>query len=167
MGTNRQAGMFESLAHRTSDDLIACSVSGQAEIAVAIESLADEVARLARRINCIVPTANTRRNSPLEKVQFEAALRSAFAGTSCEARPPETDEAKMIPLSPQQDTEINEVIARELVEEANANFKNSLPEPTYTSGREENAVAARVADLYERLSGFIKSSLPKASEHNT
>ena len=154
------------MTQRTSDKLVACSVSGRAEITAAIEGLAEEVARLARKINRIVPTANTQRNSTQDKAEFEAALRGAFAQSNCEARFPETGEAKTIPLSPQQDTELNEAIVRDFVEETNVDIKTALPEPASNIGQEENAIAARVADLYERLGGFIKTSVPKTPEHN-
>ncbi len=150
----------------TSDNPVAFSVSGRAEITAAIEGLAEEVARLARKINRIVPTINTQRNSSQEKAKFEAALHGAFSRSSCEPQPSETGEAKTIPLSPQQDTELNETIVREFVEETNTDIKTALPEPTSNIGREENAIAARVADLYERLGGFIKTSVPKAPERN-
>jgi hypothetical protein len=154
------------MTQRTSDNLVACSVSGRAEITAAIEGLAEEVARLARKINRIVPTANTQRNSSPEKAEFEAALRGAFARSSCEAQPLTTGEDKTIPLLPQQDPELTEAIVREFVEETNADIKTALPEPTSNTGQEENAIAARVADLYERLGGFIKTQVPKAPEHN-
>jgi hypothetical protein len=167
IGTNGQAAMFETMAQRTSDDLITSSVSRRAEVRAAIEDLADEVARLARKLNRIAPLASKRGTPILEKARLEAALPGAFAATTCEALSPETEEAKSFPLSPQRNTEINEVIADELVEEPSANFKSSLPEPTHASCSEENAIAARVADLYERLGGFINLSLPKPTDHNT
>ena len=167
IGTNGPAAMFETMAQRTSDDLNSSSVSRRAEVRAAIEDLADEVARLARKLNRIAALASKSGTPTLEKAGFEAALPGAFAATACEALSPETEEAKSFPLSPQRNTEINEVIADELVEEPSANFKSSLPEPTHASCSEENAIAARVADLYERLGGFINLSLPKPTDHNT
>ena len=158
--------MFEVMAQRTSENLIASSASGRAEITAAIEGLADEVAHLARKISCIVSTANAKGNSPREKAECEGALCSTPIGTNCEALVCETAEAKNVPLSPQQNTEIDEDIPRELVEETNVNFKTSLPEPAHTADREENAIATRVADLYDRLGGFIKTALPKAPNDN-
>jgi hypothetical protein len=166
-GTNGQAAMFETMAQRTSDDLNTSSVSRRAEVRAAIEDLADEVARLARKLNRIAPLASKRGTPTLEKARLEAALPGAVAATTCEALSPEREEAKSFPLSPQRSTEINEVIADELVEEPSAIFKTSLSEPTYARCSEENAIAARVADLYERLGGFINLSLPKPTDHNT
>jgi len=167
IGTNGQAAMLETMAQRKSDALITSSVSRRAEVRAAIEDLADQVARLARNLNRIAPTASKRRARSLEKAKFEGALPGAFAAPTCEALSPVRAEAKSFALSRQRNTEINEVIADELVEERSPNFKASLPEPAHARCSEENAIAARVADLYERLGGFINLSLPKPSDHNT
>jgi hypothetical protein len=164
IGTNGQAKMFETMAQRRLDGPIASSVSGRASVRVAIEDLADEVARLSRKLNGIASTANKRGGLAVEKGNFEAAPRGAVAATACEVLPRATEEA---PLSPQRNSETSEVIAGELVEETKANFKNSPPEPMQTGRWEENAIAGRVADLYERLGGFIKPSLPKLTDHNS
>lgn len=164
-GTNGQAAMLETMARCKSDDLITSSVSRRAEVRAAIEDLADQVARLARNLNRIAPTASKRRAPSLEKAKFEGALPGAFAAPTCEALSPVREEAKSFALSPQRN--INEVIAGELVEERSPSFKASLPEPAHAKCSEENVIAARVADLYERLGGFINLSLPKPSDHNT
>jgi hypothetical protein len=156
--------MFETMAQHRSEDLIVSSVSGRAAVRMAIEDLSDEVARLARKLNCIASAANKRGTSTLEKARIEAAPSGAFAVTACETLSPAMEQA---PLLPPRNSEIDEVTAGELVEETNANLQTSLPGLTQTSRWEENAIAGRVADLYERLGGFIKPSLPKPNDHNT
>jgi hypothetical protein len=154
------------MAQRSSDNLIAGSVSGRTAIAEAIERLADEVACLAHKLNRIVPAANTRGNSAMKKSEFEAALRCAFAETTCEERPPETKDTNNAPFLPQHSTELNAVIADGLGGQPNANFKTSLPKARHVICPEENALAARVAELYDRFGGFIKPSLAEPPDHN-
>ena len=161
MGTKWQAAMFDTMAQHPSDNLIPSSVSSRAQITAAIEDLAAEVAHLARKLDCILPSANPQENA--EKLEFEATRRGTFAVTTRAALPAEAEDATNVPLSPQKNTEIKEDSTGEL----NADLKTSLPEPAHTRCREENAIAERVADLYERLGGFIKPSLPKTLDPNT
>jgi len=149
------------MAQRRSDNLIASSVSGRAAVRVAIEDLSDEVARLARKLNRIAPTANKHGTPTREKARNDAALGGAFAATVCEPLRPAVEEA---PLSPQRET--GEVVAGKLVDESSAKIKTSPPQPTQTRRQEENAIAGRVADLYERLGGFINPSLRKPTDYD-
>jgi hypothetical protein len=54
-----------------------------------------------------------------------------------------------------------------LIDELNAKREAALAQPKDASCREENAIAARVAELHDRLGGFIKRSLPQPPDQNT
>jgi hypothetical protein len=151
------------MAQRRPDNLIASPVSGRAAVRVAVEDLSDQVARLARKLNRIAPTADKHGTPTREKARIDAALGGAFAATTCGRLPAAAEEA---PLSLQRDRQTGEVVAGELVEEPSSNFRTSPPEPTQTRRQEENAIAGRVADLYERLGGFIKPSLRKPTDYD-
>ena len=151
--------MFKTMAQRRPDKLIASSVSGRAAVGVAVEDLSDEVARLARKVSLIVPTAKKLGTLTREKARIDAALDGAFAATT---GGPIASAIEGAPLSLQRDRQTGEVVA----EEPSSNFKTSPPEPTQIRRQEENAIAGRVADLYERLGGFIKPSLRKPTDYD-
>jgi hypothetical protein len=133
---------------------IPSSASGRAEVYAAVENLACELALLVLKLNCIVEANKRARKLP-----------EACAG-DCEVFPYEK-ETMNFALSADHINEINGSIAEEKPEEASATFTASLLEPSHISFREENAIAARVADLYERLGGFIKPSLSEPADDNT
>jgi hypothetical protein len=147
----------------------------------AIDGLAEEVARLALHVRRIVAIADARpkRSEPRKrsalrrrvrrKTVEQAELKASSAATPCDVQAVEMAEASNFPLSPQQDSCTGNASRGEmgLIDELNAKREAALAQPKDASCREENAIAARVAELHDRLGGFIKRSLPQPPDQNT
>jgi hypothetical protein len=153
-----------------SNEVIAASIPERAEIMAAVVSLADEVARLTLHVKRLVAIADARRKRSAlrrrarrEMVQ-QAELKATFATTVCNVQAAATAEATKFPLSPQQDNCTDNASRREtdLIGDLTAQLEAAFPQPHDTNCSEENAIAARVADLHDRLGGFVKSSLQLA-----
>jgi hypothetical protein len=87
----------------------------------------------------------------------QAELKASSAATACDVQAVEMAEASNYPLSPQQDSCTGNISSEiHLIDELNAKLEAALAEPKDASCREENAIAARVAELHDRLGGFIK-----------
>jgi hypothetical protein len=155
------------------------SITGRAEVMAAIDGLAEEVARLALHVKHIVAIADARpkrsvprkrsalRRRAQRKTVEQAELKTTAAATACDVQAVEMAEASNFPLSPQQDSCTGNVSSEiHLIDELNAKLEAALAEPKDASCREENAIAARVAELHDRLGGFIKSSLSQPPDQN-
>ena len=145
-----------------------------------IAGLAEEVAHLALNVKRIVAVADARlkRSEPRNRAALrqrmprksveQAALKSTSAATARDVQAVEMAEAANFPLSPQQDNCTGNVSSEiDLLDDLNAKLKVALAEPKDASCREENAIAARVAELHDRLGGFIGSSLSRPPGQNT
>jgi hypothetical protein len=97
------------------------------------------------------------------KTVEQAELKATCAATACDVQAVEMAEAANFPLSLQQNSCTGNVSKDEiaLIDELNAKLEAAFAEPKDASCREENAIAARVAELHDRLGGFIKPSLPQ------
>ena len=148
--------------------VIAGSTTGRAEVMAAIAGLAEEVTRLALHFKltaAIACAAEAERAAEAlraatglatETVE-QAELKATSAATVCDVQAVEMAEASNYPLSPQQDSCIGNISSEiHLIDELNAKLEAALAEPKDASCREENAIAARVAELHDRLGGFIK-----------
>jgi hypothetical protein len=144
------------------------SITGRAEVMAAIDGLAEEVARLALHFKltaAIACAAEAERAAEAlravtgratETVE-QAELKATSAATVCDVQAVEMAEASNYPLSPQQDSCTGNISSEiHLIDELNAKLEAALAEPKDASCREENAIAARVAELHDRLGGFIK-----------
>jgi hypothetical protein len=148
--------------------VIAGSTTGRAEVMAAIAGLAEEVTRLALHFKltaAIACAAEAERAAEAlraatgratETVE-QAELQATSAATVCDVQAVEMAEASNYPLSPQQDNCTGNISSEiHLIDELNAKLEAALAEPKDASCREENAIAARVAELHDRLGGFIK-----------
>ena len=148
--------------------VIAGSTTGRAEVMAAIAGLAEEVTRLALHFKltaAIACAAEAERAAEAlraatgratETVE-QAELKATSAATACDVQAVEMAEASNYPLSPQQDSCTGNISSEiHLIDELNAKLEAALAEPKDASCREENAIAARVAELHDRLGGFIK-----------
>src|SRR5450759_91350 len=148
--------------------VIAGSTTGRAEVMAAIAGLAEEVTRLALHFKltaAIACAAEAERAAEAlraatgratETVE-QAELKATSAATVCDVQAVEMAEASNYPLSPQQDSCTGNISSEiHLIDELNAKLEAALAEPRDASCREENAIAARVAELPDRLGGFIK-----------
>ena len=135
----------------------------------AIAGLAEEVTRLALHLKltaAIACAAEAERAAEAlraatgratEAVE-QAELTATSAGTTRDIQAVEMAEAANFPLTPQQDRFTGNASRGEidLIDELNAKLEAAFAEPKDASCREENAIAARVAELDDRLGGFIK-----------
>lgn len=112
-------------------------------MAAIIDCLGGELAQLALNVKRLVTTADMQRHAQLKAVE-QAELRTMSAATERDAQAIDVAEAANFPLSP---------------------VEAPLAEPKAASHREENAIAARVAELYDRLGGFINPSLPQPNQN--
>jgi hypothetical protein len=148
--------------------VIAGSTTGRAEVMAAIAGLAEEVTRLALHFKltaAIACAAEAERAAEAlraatgratETVE-QAELKATSAATVRDVQAVEMAEASNYPLSPQQDSCTGNISSEiHLIDELNAKLEAALAEPKDASCREENAIAARVAELHDRLGGFIK-----------
>ena len=109
-----------------------------AQLATEVADLADALTQVVLRVNIDAVIAHA-----AEVDRTAEALRVA---TRCATKPIEVADKLY-------DSDLVEVAA--------------LAEATSTSCPEPNAIAARVAELYDRLGGFIKPSLPRPRDQNT
>ena len=147
----------------------------------AIDGLVEEVAHLALRVKRIVSIANARRKrSELRKraalrrrarrkTLEQAELRATSAATASDVQAVEMAEASNFPLSPQQDSCTDNVSRGEtdLTGELTAKLETAFLQPQGANCREVNAIAARVAELHDRLGGFLKPSVPQQPDRTT
>ena len=148
--------------------VIAGSTTGRAEVMAAIAGLAEEVTRLALHFKltaAIACAAEAERAAEalraatgrVTETVEQAELKATSAATVCDVQAVEMAEASNYPLSPQQDSCTGNISSEiHLIDELNAKLEAALAEPKDASCREENAIAARVAELHDRLGGFIK-----------
>jgi hypothetical protein len=134
----------------------------------AIAGLAEEVTRLALhfKLTAAIACADEAERAAealraatgraTETVE-QAELKATSAATVCDVQAVEMAEASNYPLSPQQDSCTGNISSEiHLIDELNAKLEAALAEPKDASCRKENAIAARVAELHDRLGGFIK-----------
>jgi hypothetical protein len=140
------------------------------EIITVVAGLTEQVAHLTLQVKRLVAIADARRKrSALQrrrkrKTAPQAELNATSAATTCDVQAVEIAEAMKFPLLPQQDSCTESVIRGEtdLIGDLTAQLEAAFPQSHDTNCPEENAIAARVADLHERLGGFVKSSLQLA-----
>ena len=134
----------------------------------AIAGLAEEVTRLALhfKLTAAIACADEAERAAealraatgraTETVE-QAELKATSAATVCDVQAVEMAEASNYPLSPQQDSCTGNISSEiHLIDELNAKLEAALAEPKDASCRKENAIAARVAELHDRLDGSIK-----------
>ena len=154
------------MAQRNYGQSAASSMSGRAEVIAAIGDLADRVVRLERSLRSIAPAkAPQRASEEIAKEDINVALSEAFLAPVGAPQPDKSEEAAIVPLSPNQSMPCNICIA-EVSEESPPNLEAPAPEPKQATCREENAIAARVAELFDRLGGF-KASLLDVPDQST
>jgi hypothetical protein len=169
MGTFRLHHCFEIMAGCNSDTSVSGPVSGRAEVIAAIEDLAAKVAHLERSLRSLAPTKAPPASEAIEKEEIKEeiniALSEAFLAPVDDPQPDKSEEAAIFPLSPHQNMPCNVCIA-EVSAQSPFNLEAPAPEPKQGPRREENAVAARVAELCDRLGGF-KASLLDVPDQGT
>ena len=135
----------------------------------AIAGLAEEVTRLALHFKltaAIACTAEAERavealraatGGAAEPVE-QAKLKTTSAAAACDVQAFEMAEAANFLLTPQQDRCTGNAGRSEigLLDELKPKLEAAFAEPKDASCREETAIAARIAELHDRLGGFIK-----------
>jgi hypothetical protein len=158
------------MGHCDFDKVCSGAAPGRAEVLAAIDGLIEEVANLALRVNRAVAMAHAVKAELPEKSISNGAARPATetvdqreilakaAASACNAQTVEMVESVNIPLSPQKDSCSDNVGRNEpdLICDLSAKLEAAFPQPHHENCPEENTVAARVAELRERLGGFIK-----------
>jgi hypothetical protein len=169
------------MKHCDLDKVNSGSATGRAEVMAAIDGLVEEVAHLALRVKRIVSIADARRKRSesrkraalrrraRRKTLEQAELGATSAATASDVQAVELAEASNFPLSPQQDSCTDNASRGEtdLTGELTAKLEAAFPQPQDANCPEENAIAARVAELHDRLGGFIKPSLPQQPDRTT
>jgi len=135
----------------------------------AIAGLAEEVTRLALHFKltaAIACAAEAERAAEALRAATgratetvkQAELKATSAATACDVQAVEMAEAANFPLTPQQDRCTGNASRGEidLIDELNAKLEAAFAKPKDASCREENAIAAHVAELHDRLDGSIK-----------
>ena len=91
----------------------------------------------------------------------QADLKATFAATTCDAQSVKSAEVTELQLSLQQGNCIENAVRGEtaLINNLTAQVEVAFPQSHDANCPEENAIAARVADLHDRLGGFVKSPL--------
>ena len=149
--------------------VIAGSTTGRAEVMAAIAGLAEEVTRLALHFKltaAIDCAAEAERAAESLRAATECAtetvdqaeLKATSAAPACDVQAVEMAEMANCALSPQQDSGTGNASRSEIdiIDELHAKLEAAFTRPKDASCREENAIPARVAELYDRLGGFIK-----------
>ena len=150
--------------------LATSSKTERAEVMAAVAGLAEEVAHLAHQVKRLVAIADARRKRSAlqrrarrEMVQ-QAELKAVSTAPTCDVHVVETAEATKFPLSPQQYRCTENAVegGTALIDSLTVQLEAAFPQSHHANCQEENAIAARVADLGDRLGGFVKSSLQSA-----
>lgn len=149
----------------SSNELVAYSEKERAEVIAALAGLTEEVAHLALNVRRLVAIADARRRrSALQrrarrKALQQAEFKTASVPTTFDVPAVETAEAAKVPLSPQKDGCSENIFRGEtaLIDNLTAQLEAAFPQSHDANYPEENAIAARVADLHNRLGGFVKS----------
>jgi hypothetical protein len=150
-----------------SNEFVSGSKTGRAEVMAAGADLAEQVGHLTLQVKRLVAIADARRKrSTLQrrtrrkKAVQQAELKETSAPTTCDVQSVETVEATTFPLSPQQGSNVENPISGEtaLIDNLTAQLEAAFPQSHDANSPEENAIAARVADLHDRLGGFVKST---------
>ena len=140
-----------------------------AELSIEVADMAEAVVRTALhiKINAVMAAAaevdraaealQAARGYPTETVE-QARPMATSAATAYDLQAVETAEAANCPSSPQPDGHTGNASRGEigLIDELNAKLEAAFAEPKDASCREENAIATRIAELHDRLGGFIK-----------
>ena len=144
-----------------------------AELTAEVADLAEIFARtiLNVEINSVVAhLAEVNRTAEVLRVSSgrcneQSELKATSDVTACDSQALEMAEAVMFPLSPQPDYTDNASRGEtNLVVELTSKLEAAFPDASY---QEKNSVAARVAELQERLDGFLTPSLPQPADQNT
>ena len=141
--------------------------AGRDEIISAVAGLTEQVAHLTLQVRRLVALADARRKrSALQrrrkcKKEPQAECKMAPAAATCDVHSVETAEATTVSLSRQLSDRTENAMSGEtpLINNLTAQLEAAFPEAHNTNCPEESAIAARVADLHDRLGGFVKSSL--------
>ena len=141
----------------------------------AIAGLAEEVTRLALHFKltaAIACAAEAERAAGALRAATGCAteaveqteLKATSAAAARDVQAVEMAEMANSALSPQQDSGTGNASRGEidLIDELNVKLAAAFTRPKDASCREENAIAARVAELDDRLGGFIKPFAPAA-----
>lgn len=169
------------MTHCDLDKVNSGSATGRAEVMAAIEGLVEEVAHLALRVKRIVSIADARRTRSESRKRAalrrrarrrtleQAELRAMSAATVSDVQAVEMAEAPNFPQSSQQDSCTDNASRGEtdMAGEPTAKLEAAFPQPQGTNCPEVNAIAARVAELHDRLGGFIKPSVPQQPDRTT
>jgi hypothetical protein len=127
--------------------MTAASETGRAELTASVVGLAQEVARLAHNVEYVVATAKMHRQ--------EGTSHNRCA-------------SKSKPRKAECTPGVNEESATGVVEEAAICPLSQVDEPALAQSKEkvaaESLVAAGISDLYDRLGGFLKTSLQPPHE---
>jgi hypothetical protein len=134
--------------------------TGRAEISAAIEKLAGEVVRLTRYVHLMLEntaSAGIERNAkslkaPALNVDCENDARASALAEVME------NESSLQPESRVDVADKMAVLAARVAAGAVAEDRNALKIETNLEPRVENAIAKSLADLSDRLGGFIKPS---------
>jgi hypothetical protein len=143
---------------------------GRDEIISVLAGLTEQVARLEVQVRRLVAMADARRRRSAlrrhrkSKTVPQTQRKTASAATTCDVQPVDTAEASTVSLSPRQGGCAENAVRGEnaLFDNLAAQLESAFPPSHETNCAQESAIAARVADLHERLGGFVKASLQSA-----
>ena len=155
------------MTHGNLDTVSPVSPVERDEILAVVAGLTEQVAHLALQVKRLVAIADARRKRSASqrrrkrKTVPQAELKATSAATTCDVQSVETAEAAELLLSPQQGSCTENAVRGEtaLINNLTAQVEAAFPQSHDANCPEENAIAARVADLHDRLGGFVKSSL--------
>ena len=140
------------------------------EIIAVVAGLTEQVAHLTLQVHRLVAIADARRKRSAfqrhrkRKTVPQAGRKVTSAATTCDVQAVETAEGMKFLLSPQQDSCTKSAIRDEtdFIGGLTTQLEAAFPQSHDANFQEENAIAARVAELHERLGGFVDSSLQSA-----
>lgn len=139
-----------------------CSITERAEVLFALAKLVDEVAHLAFNVKRIVSKFDARRKGGEPKT----TLRS-------HTPPNAMAHSRLRPtLWPTPSDAAGDIQAVEMTKTANFPLSPHWDEATLAKSKDgrcqaENVIAARIAELHDKLGGFIMPSPPHLRDRNT
>ena len=154
------------MTHGDLDKISRDAPPGRDEIISVVAGLTEQVAHLTVQVRRLVALADARRRRSAlrrhrkSKTAPQAERKRARAATTCDVQPGETAEATTVSLSLRQGGCREDAMSSETaLANLTAQLEAAFPQTHNTNCPQESAIAARVADLHDRLGGFVKLSL--------
>lgn len=158
------------MTHRDLDKVSSAAAPERAEVSAAIDLLLEEVAHLALSVKLVVAALHASKAELHGKSVSDGAAQDAneavdqrevetkTADTVCYVKMVEMSDAANISLSPRNDNSSDRSVRSEpdTLPEHAVKEEAALSPPDHRICPEENALAARLVELHERLGGFVK-----------